>query len=537
MHLKVAYRKDTKNYRVEIVRSVRDAKGRPTKEVIKRLGLAPLGERLERLKMLGRYQIAKLKEKEQPSFFPIDSYADKIAQARSAPQSDRPIPSKDIRALEEVSRIRIGLHELVGSLYDQLGLARVFPKSYHASAKWFRQEVLMRLAYPGTSKRYHAKKLSKQEGHQISEDKLYRMMDRLTDSRIKQVQGVITSEVLALLGGAIDILFFDATTFSFEVKGLRKRGMSKEGCHNQTQVVMGLIQTAHGLPVGYHLFPGNTADVSTLKPAIETLRERYKHLNRIVFVADAGMLSQENLAYLKSMGCDYVVAARLRSLNRKYQELVTGTHDWKLLSDGRKLREHRIAGRRLILRYCPAYAARALRKRQEQVDKAKEKLAKNEASLNYEAIAKEAQFDGLHGIFTSLKAETPQEIYRRYGELWRIENSFRVMKSQLESRPTFHWKPRRIKAHFCLCFVAFSLLRILHFRYHLKYGHKPISETQLLEEVLHVEASVIIDTNNNNQMVMPGLTNSTQANIYKVLDLKLQTKTVPLDESKITYPT
>ena len=370
MHLKVAYRNDTKNYRVEIVRSVRDAKGRPTKEVIKRLGLAPLGERLERLKMLGRYQIAKLKEKEQPSFFPIDSYADKIAQARSAPQSDRPIPSKDIRALEEVSRIRIGLHELVGSLYDQLGLARVFPKSYHASAKWFRQEVLMRLAYPGTSKRYHAKKLSKQEGHQISEDKLYRMMDRLTDSRIKQVQGVITSEVLALLGGAIDILFFDATTFSFstreddkdsifeereeggkaqekqvdkqvevasEAKGLRKRGMSKEGRHNQTQVVMGLIQTAHGLPVGYHLFPGNTADVSTLKPAIETLRERYKHLNRIVFVADAGMLSQENLAYLKSMGCDYVVAARLRSLNKKHQELITGTHDWKLLPDRQKI--------------------------------------------------------------------------------------------------------------------------------------------------------------------------------------------------------
>ena len=202
------------------------------------------------------------------------------------------------------------------------------------------------------------------------------------------------------------------------------------------------------------------------------------------------------------------------------------------------------------MRYCPSYAARASKKRQEQVDKAKEKLAKksfqasgkggrfiklakNKATLNYEAIAKEAQFDGLHGIFTSLKGETPQEIYRRYGELWRIENSFRVMKSQLESRPTFHWKPRRIKAHFCLCFVAFSLLRILH----LKYGHKPISEAQLLEEVLHVEASVIIDKNNNNQMVMPGLSNSTQANIYKVLDLKLQTKTVPLDESKITYPT
>ena len=168
MHLKVAYRNDTKNYRVDILRSVRGADGKSTKEVIKRLGSAPLGDRLERLKMLGRYQVAKLKEKEQPSFFPIATYADKIAQARSAPQSDRPIPSEDIRALEEVSRIRIGLHEVVGSLYDQIGLSRVFPKSYHASAKWFRQEVLMRLAHPGTSKRYHAKKLSNNNNQMIT---------------------------------------------------------------------------------------------------------------------------------------------------------------------------------------------------------------------------------------------------------------------------------------------------------------------------------------------------------------------------------
>ena len=570
MHLKVVRRNDANTYRVEIVKSIRDADGKPTKKVIKTIGTAPLGERLDKLKMLGRYYMVKLKEKNQASLFPLGSYADKLIQARLAPQSDKPIPSKDLRALKEVKRIRIGLHELLGSLYDQIGIGRVFPKRYHVSAKLFRQEILMRLAYPGTSKRYHAKKLSEQEGRVISEDKLYRMMDSLTDARIKQIQGIITSEVLAMLGGSIDVLFFDATTFSFSTKeddkdeavdqeetasdgaGMRKRGMSKSGLHQRTQVVMGLIQTAHGLPVGYHLFPGNTADVSTLEPAVEDLRKRYKYLNKIVFVADAGMLSKKNLAYLQAMGCDYVVAARLRSLNRRHQQLITGTHSWNLQTDGRRLTEYNLAGKRFILRYCPAYADRAFKKRQEQVAKAKEKLAKktfqasgkggrfiqldkDKATLDYEAIAKEQQFDGLHGLFTSLKGETPQEIYSRYGELWRIENSFRVMKSQLECMPTFHWKPRRIKAHFCLCFVAFALLRILHFRYHLKYGHKPISQAELLEEVLNVEVSVIIDTNNKNQMILAGLTNTTQANIYKVLDLKLQTRTVPLDQSRITY--
>ena len=86
---------------------------------------------------------------------------------------------------------------MIGSLYDQIGLARVFPKSYHASAKWFRQEILMRLAHPGTSKRYHAKKLSKQEGHQISEDKLYRMVDMLTDKKRCLAHALVATRCIA----------------------------------------------------------------------------------------------------------------------------------------------------------------------------------------------------------------------------------------------------------------------------------------------------------------------------------------------------
>ena len=128
MHLKVVRRNDANTYRVEIVKSIRDADGKPTKKVIKTIGTAPLGERLDKLKMLGRYYMVKLKEKNQAFLVLLRSYTDKLIRARLAPQSDKATPSKDLRALKQV---RIGLHESLRSLYDQMGIGQVFPKRYY----------------------------------------------------------------------------------------------------------------------------------------------------------------------------------------------------------------------------------------------------------------------------------------------------------------------------------------------------------------------------------------------------------------------
>ena len=118
---------------------------------------------------------------------------------------------------------------------------------------------------------------------------------------------------------------------------LRKKGYSKDGKHNRVQVVLALMQTRDGLPVGYELFEGNTADVKTLEPAIASLKARFA-LDRVVFVADAGMLSADNVALLQSMGHDYVVAARLRSMKAEELRKVTGALTWQATSDGRKVR-------------------------------------------------------------------------------------------------------------------------------------------------------------------------------------------------------
>ncbi len=160
--------------------------------------------------------------------------------------------------------------------------------------------------------------MSKDAGVEVPVEKFYRMMDAITEDRAMAFKQLISDQTLGLLGGKLTVLFFDVTTLSFASENsdeLRKKGYSKDGKPQRIQVVLALIQTKEELPVTYEIFPGNTTDVKTLEPAMTKLRERFD-LDQMIVVADGGMLSKDNLALLRSWNCDYVVAARLRSLNK-----------------------------------------------------------------------------------------------------------------------------------------------------------------------------------------------------------------------------
>ena len=219
--------------------------------------------------------------------------------------------------------------------------------------------------------------MSNDAGVEVLVDKFYRMMDTITHERIAPLQQLVTDETVGMVGGKLRVLFFDVTTLSLaREKGddLRKKGFSKDGKPQKVQVVLALIQTQEGLPVSYKLFPGNTADVKTLEPAMMSLKEQFE-LDQMIVVADSGMLSAENLALLQSFGCDYVVAARLRSLNQVHTKAILGKQSWTELATGRKVREHTLGGRRLILRYCPQKAKRDRHKREQAVEKVKKRRA------------------------------------------------------------------------------------------------------------------------------------------------------------------
>ena len=225
------------------------------------------------------------------------------------------------------------------------------------------------------------------------------------------------------------------------------------------------MQTYDGLPVGYELFQGNTADVKTLEPAIKSLKKRFD-LGRVVFVADSGMLSADNIALLRSMGHDYGVAARLRSMKAADFAKVTTTHKWHKTADGRKVTEITIGGRRLVLRHCPKRAKKEAQDRDKAVKKATQRQAagvkgssrpgrylkvdRDAVPLNEAAIEKDRQLEGLHGVWTSLEETSCREVYAQYGGLWPIEEGFRVLKHTMAVRPVFHWTGRRVRAHIAI---------------------------------------------------------------------------------------
>ena len=306
------------------------------------------------------------------------------------------------------------------------------------------------------------------------------------------------------------------------------------------------MQTYDGLPVGYELFQGNTADVKTLEPAIASLKKRFE-LGRVVFVADSGMLSADNIALLRSLDHDYVVAARLRSMKAADFAKVTASHKWHKTPDGRKVTEVSIGGRRLVLRYCPKRAAKEAQEREKAVKKAKQRLAagvkgssrssrylrvdRNAVQLKEAAIEKDRQLEGLHGVWTSLKETSCKEVYAQYGGLWQIEEGFRVLKHTMAVRPVFHWTERRVRAHIAICFAAFAMLRILRRHYNIRHaGQASLSEGQILAELREVEVSVVRDNTTKRHYAIPAAASSTKIRLYKAMGLTIQRQTVPVEK-------
>lgn len=165
-------------------------------------------------------------------------------------------------------------------------------------------------------------------------------------------------------------------------------------------------------------------------------------------------------------------------------------------------------------------------------------MDKDAVSLDEEAIAKDRKFDGLHGVWTSLQSLGPQEIYAHYRELWRIEDGFRVLKSALAVRPVFHWVERRVHAHVAICFVAFSLLRILRHRYHVMHGaSEPLSEARILSELSGVEATVIRDRTTQAELLMPSPASTTKARLYNAVGQKLPRRMVLLKKGATSKQT
>lgn len=329
---------------------------------------------------------------------------------------------------------------------------------------------------------------------------LYRSLDLLHEYK-EHLEEALFQKNRNLFNMKVDVVFYDVTTFSFEsvqADTLRDFGFSKNGKFNEVQVVLGLLIDCEGRPIGYDLFPGSTFEGHTLEAALEKLGKRFG-IRNVIIVADRGINSKLNLKMIADKGYRYIVAARLKRMKKQviqeifsggYTELTAGeeTIRYKVIDYTNEVRDgnrrHQLP-EKLLITYSPQRAKKDRADRERLLQKAESLLedkAKLKASnkrggkrfikeigsadwvLDKEAIAKDELFDGYYGIQTNALELTAEEVLAAYHSLWKIEESFRIMKSTLEVRPIFHWTEPRIKGHFVVCFLAFLLERTLEFK-------------------------------------------------------------------------
>ena len=567
MHLRRHQARTTRNPSVHLVESVR-VDGRVKQVFIEHIGTAPEGPEYEALWKRGeerrRWHLRKRHGKLPGSLFGGSAIVDRLARLRQRDAPGPALPVADARALREWKRVVLGFREVFGQLFAELGLQGLGGSVRSGGmVSRLRDTVLLRLQWPGRSKRYQVRRTVGESELGARLQRLYRLMDWLDEARIEGIKRAVGGAVSGLLGSKVEVVFCDVTTLAFcseQSDELRKRGYSKDGKPHRVQVVMALMQTEEGLPVGYQLFPGNTAEVKTLLPMVEELRSRYE-VERLVVVGDAGLLSQKNLEAMDRAGFEWVVAARLRQLPQvDFAELSAEAEGWSVYAGdaedraepggrGPQIREHWLRegphrGRRLVATYSPLRARRHAHQREDAVERARReskgelvgksragrflRLEKGALSFDEEAEKRDALFDGLHGVLTSL--EEPVEWVRaQYSQLWEIEHGFRVLKHTLASRPVFHWTERRVRAHIAICYLAFALLRLLRHRYRLAHpGHPVPSEERLLEELGEVQCSLVHDPGSKRDFALAGPITGEQRRIYAAVGLKPLSRTMPV---------
>jgi transposase len=267
------------------------------------------------------------------------------------------------------------------------------------------------------------------------------------------------------------LLFYDVTTLyfeSFEDDELRKTGFSKDSKSQQPQIVVGLMVSKDGFPIAFDIFPGNTFEGHTILPVVKTFIVKNK-VSSFTVVADAAMISNDNIRELKSNGIHYIVGARLGNLPQAiFDEL-----DVKIKrEEGKAIRLHTDKGH-LICSFSSARYRKDKYEMEKQILKAKSILkspSKNtkakfvkthneKLGLNEELIKKSTKLLGIKGYYTDLdEQDLPTNmVIERYHQLYRVEQAFRVAKSDLETRPIFHFKDEPIKLHILICFLALTI--------------------------------------------------------------------------------
>ena len=337
----------------------------------------------------------------------------------------------------------------------------------------------------------------------------YRALDLLAEKK-EAIEEQLYGQMTDLLNFELDFVFYDTTSSYFEGEcadeEIASHGYSKDHRGDRKQVVIGLLMTREGIPIAHQVFPGNMHDTKTFNQVVEDLKKRFP-IRKVIFVGDRGMVSEPNLEKIRELGMEYVVGVKLRK-SKKAQELLTIRGRFKEVTPKLQVKSKKIDGEMYVLCYNPEADKRDKETRKVVLEKLEEKLKnlgpsgfvknkayskfltieKTAAKIDEQKIKNDERFDGKYAIRTnsSLSAEDTAIVYK---ELWRVEQAFRHLKTDLDLRPMYHRTETRIRGHIMVCFLALVLESYLALR--LKEKGCTTSIKDIMHDVSQMKASLI----------------------------------------------
>lgn len=374
---------------------------------------------------------------------------------------------------------------------------------------------------------------------QVHTDRLYKGMDQLLPHK-ESIESHLHKRLGELFELKCDLLLYDVTStyFEGEMKGcsIAQRGYSRDSRGDRPQVCIGLVVTDDGFPIGYEIFSGNTHDSKTVQSIVESLERKHGSLNR-VWVMDRGMVSEDNLEFLRERGGQYIVGTPKQML-REFEKHLTD-QDWTNAQEGvevklvpsphgnetfllarsadrqaketamhekfidrmeaglmkmqsaaeaGRLKSEAMAGERLgRLKEQNWRASNAF---EVQIKKLDSKRGKQQIEIIWKRNAKFNDWnqlaDGCYLLRSNLTGVDAATLWRRYIQLTEAEWAFRITKDELGIRPIWHHKEERVKAHILICFLAYAMWKTLAgWMKNAGLGDAP---RRLLEELAHLKS-------------------------------------------------
>lgn len=418
-------------------------------------------------------------------------------------------------SLVDMNRKNIG-YAAISKLYHELGLNVFFYNNSRSFKSEFNTNNIMklltfsRILAPASIKKTYENRNRYFENMDFSLDDAYRCLTQVVTFK-DSLQRHIHRQLENKFGRSTELVYYDVTNYYFEVDRqdkLKRKGVSKE--HRPDPIVqMGLLMDTKGIPVMYDLFPGNTNDCETLMPILDRVKGEY-NIGRTIVVADRGINTADNIAFCLVKGDGYVYSQTVRRGARELKDYVLDESGYRHISEGYKIksrlhpREIAVSNARggrskvcidekQVVFYSADYDRKAKADREGALLKAQD-LVKNPSKYNRalasgaakyvknlvfdpatgeimttkqkpvfdeKKLREEEKFDGYYVLVTSEWKKSDEEVVEIYRGLWRIEEAFKVTKSDLKSRPVFVSRHDHIQAHFLICFVALVIARLL----------------------------------------------------------------------------